>query len=90
LAEVRSAKKYGKLICNPPYGERLSQLAEAEKLYREMGRVFSQLDTWSFYVLTAHREFERLFGRVATKKRKLYNGNLRVDCYQYFGSHGSR
>ena len=85
LAEVRSAKKYGKIICNPPYGERLNQIQETEKLYREMGQIFGSLDTWSFYVLTAHRKFEKLFGRPASKRRKLYNGNLRVDYYQYFG-----
>ncbi|TYO93863.1 THUMP domain-containing class I SAM-dependent RNA methyltransferase [Desulfallas thermosapovorans] len=85
VAEVRSSKKYGKIICNPPYGERLGELREVEKLYREMGRVFARLDTWSFYILAAHPRFEKLFGRPATKKRKLYNGNIKVDYYQYFG-----
>jgi len=85
LAEVRSSKKYGKIICNPPYGERLGELRDVERLYREMGQVCSSLDTWSFYILAAHPQFEKLFGRPATKKRKLYNGNIKVDYYQYFG-----
>jgi len=85
VAEVRSSKKYGKIICNPPYGERLGELREVERLYREMGQVFGLLDTWSFYILAANPQFEKLFGRPSTKKRKLYNGNIKVDYYQYFG-----
>ena len=85
VSELSSKKKFGKIICNPPYGERLSDKKEVEELYREMGRVFRKLDTWSYYVLTSNRKFEALFGRRATKKRKLYNGNIRVDLYQYYG-----
>lgn len=83
--EFRSRKKYGKIICNPPYGERLGELQEAEKIYKEMGKAFKEFDTWSFYVLTSYGDFEKLFGKKATKKRKLYNGNIKVDYYQYFG-----
>lgn len=85
LQDLSSKRKYGKIICNPPYGERIGERKEVEALYKEMGRVFGTLDTWSFYVLTSHPDFERLFGRPATKKRKLYNGNMKVDYYQYFG-----
>lgn len=85
LSQLSSKKKYGKIICNPPYGERLGEKKEIERIYREMGRVFAPLDTWSYYVLTSHAEFERLFGKPATKKRKLYNGDIKVDYYQYFG-----
>lgn len=85
MSELRSKRKYGYLICNPPYGERLSERREVERLYREMGETFARLDTWSFYVLTSHEEFERFFGRQASKKRKLYNGNIKVDYYQFFG-----
>jgi len=85
LSALSSKKKYGKTISNPPYGERLSEKHEVEKLYQEMGKVFGNLDTWSHYILTSHPEFEKLFGRKATKKRKLYNGNIKVDYYQYFG-----
>ncbi|MCR6544333.1 THUMP domain-containing class I SAM-dependent RNA methyltransferase [Dehalobacterium formicoaceticum] len=85
LAELSSAKKYGKIICNPPYGERLGSMEEITALYREMGQVFTKLDTWSFYILTAYEGFEKLFGKRASKKRKLYNGDIKVDYYQYFG-----
>jgi len=85
VADVRSRYKYGFIICNPPYGERLGETREVEKLYRQMGQVFSSLDTWSYYVLTSHPEFEKLFGRKADKKRKLYNGRIMCNYYQFFG-----
>ncbi|PKM78936.1 MAG: RNA methyltransferase [Firmicutes bacterium HGW-Firmicutes-13] len=85
VSELSSKKKYGQIICNPPYGERLSDLPEVERLYKEMGKVFSKLDTWSFYILTSHPRFENIFGRPASKKRKLYNGRIKVDYYQFFG-----
>jgi len=90
LSELSSKKKYGKIICNPPYGERLGELQKVEELYREIGSIFKKLDTWSFYILTSHPQFEKLFGSKATKKRKLYNGNIKVDYYQYFGPKPSR
>ncbi len=85
LSELSSKKDYGKIICNPPYGERLSELKEVEKLYKEMGKIFKKLDTWSFYILTAHESFEILFGKKASKRRKLYHGNIKVHYYQYYG-----
>ncbi|MDW7739050.1 MAG: class I SAM-dependent RNA methyltransferase [Bacillota bacterium] len=85
LAELSSKKKYGKLICNPPYGERLGDIKEIEKLYREMGKSFKTLDTWSWYIITAYEDFERAFGKKASKRRKLYHGNIKVQYYQYFG-----
>lgn len=85
VEELRSSKKYGCIICNPPYGQRLGERWEVEGLYRNMGKVFKEFDTWSIYVLTAHEGFERLFGRKASKKRKLYNGRIKVDYYQFFG-----
>lgn len=85
VSELRSKQKYGCIICNPPYGERLGDRAQVERLYREMGGVFQSLDTWSYYVLTSHPDFERLFGRKADKKRKLYNGRIQCNYYQYFG-----
>ena len=85
LSELSSQRKYGKIICNPPYGERIGERREVARLYKEMSQVFQRLDTWSFYILTAHPEFEKLFGRRATKRRKLYNGNIQVQFYQYFG-----
>jgi len=83
--KISSRKKYGKIICNPPYGERQGDLQEVEGLYKEMGKIFSELDTWSFYILSPHSKFEQLFGKKATKKRKLYNGNIKVHYYQFFG-----
>lgn len=83
LAQVSSAVKYGCLITNPPYGERLE--AATAQLYREMGRVFAPWDTWSIYVLTNQRDFEKHFGREAAKKRKLYNGRIECNYYQYIG-----
>lgn len=87
VAELSSNKKYGCVICNPPYGERLSNKREVIQLYREMGQVFKTLGdgTWSFFVLTSMQDFEKQFGTRANKKRKLFNGRLRVDLYQYFG-----
>jgi putative N6-adenine-specific DNA methylase len=85
VKEFHNKHKYGCLICNPPYGERLGRMDEIEKLYREMQQVFSSLDTWSFYILTSHPGFERLFGRRADRKRKLYNGRIECQYYQFYG-----
>ena len=87
-ADAREIKKIegrrGTVACNPPYGERLMTLSEAEALYRDMGRVFSRLSPWQIYVLTSAENFERLYGRRADKIRKLYNGMIPCRLYQYF------
>jgi putative N6-adenine-specific DNA methylase len=85
VADISSRYKYGIIICNPPYGERLGETEYVENLYREMGRVFKRLDSWSYYVITSNLEFEKLFGKRADKKRKLYNGRLLCNYFQYFG-----
>jgi putative N6-adenine-specific DNA methylase len=85
LAAFRPAGEHGCMVVNPPYGERLGSAAEAETLYRDLGRVYTRIPTWSLFALTAHPQFERAFGARATKNRKLYNGNLRCWLYQYFG-----
>ncbi|MBU4533170.1 MAG: class I SAM-dependent RNA methyltransferase [Firmicutes bacterium] len=85
LANYSSAYPYGCVITNPPYGERLGESGAVENLYREMGRVFQAFGTWSFYILTAYPGFERLFGRPADRKRKLYNGRIECHYYQFFG-----
>lgn len=85
VADISSRYKYGIIICNPPYGERLGEAQYVENLYREMGRVFKKLDSWSYYVITSNMEFEKLFGKRADKKRKLYNGRLLCNYYQFFG-----
>lgn len=74
----------GTLICNPPYGERLSDLAACEALYREMGRVFQRRHGWSYSIISPDEEFETLFGRKADKRRKLYNGMIKCQLYMYF------
>lgn len=76
---------YGIIICNPPYGERIGEREEVKAIYRDMGRIFGHLDTYSIYVLTSNEDFEMLYGKKADKKRKLYNGRIKVDYYQYFG-----
>lgn len=85
MAEIRSRKKYGYLVTNPPYGERLGDPVQIEGLYKEMGRVFQSMDTWSYYILSAHPAFETLFGRKADKRRKLYNGMIPCQLFQYYG-----
>jgi len=85
FADLSSKKKYGYIICNPPYGERLEDKATVERLYRQMGQIFKKLDTWSFYVLTSSEDFEKLLGRQASKNRKLYNGMIKCYYYQFFG-----
>ncbi len=85
VRELRSKYSYGYLISNPPYGERLSEIDEVEKLYRDMGKVFKDLNTWSFYIISSHPRFEQLFNRSADKKRKLYNGRIQCNYYQFYG-----
>ena len=75
---------YGKLVTNPPYGERIMEKKEAEDLYRGFGKAFRSLpDGWTLSLLSSHTEFERTFGRNADRKRKLYNGMLKCDLFLY-------
>ena len=76
---------YGVCVCNPPYAERIGVLEEVENLYRDMGKIFNSNKTFSAYILTSYEDFEKLYGRKADKKRKLFNGNIKVDYYQFFG-----
>ncbi len=85
LEELSLDEKYGICICNPPYAQRMGELEDVERLYRNMGSIFGADKTWSVYILTSHEGFERLYGRKADKKRKLFNGNVKTDYYQYFG-----
>ena len=84
-ASVRSPYSYGFIVTNPPYGERLGTDGEIRELYRGMGEHFKNFATWSFYVITSFGDFEKVFGRRADKKRKLYNGMLQCNLYQLFG-----
>lgn len=74
----------GSIVCNPPYGERLMTPYQARKLYSDMGKTFSALPTWQIYILTSADGFEHAYGRKADKIRKLYNGMLKCNLYQYF------
>jgi putative N6-adenine-specific DNA methylase len=85
VQDLTIKEDYGVIIGNPPYGERLGEKQAVEKMYHEMGQVLSGLDTWSIYILTSNPDFEKLFGKPATKKRKLFNGFIRTDLYQYWG-----
>ncbi len=86
LRNARSRFGYGTMVCNPPYGERLGEQREAELLYKRLGRTFADaFPTWSCHVITPCDRFEKLFGRQADRKRKLFNGRIRCDLYQFFG-----
>lgn len=84
VQKFSSKKSCGFIISNPPYGERLGELKEVEKLYQDMGRVFSRLKGWNYFIITAHEKFEKHFGKKSDKNRKLYNGRLKCYYYQYF------
>lgn len=90
VKDFTTRKDYGVIVGNPPYGERLGEKEEVQKMYREMGQAFSSLDTWSIYMLTSDEQFETFYGRKATKKRKLFNGFIRTDYYQYWGKRPPR
>lgn len=85
VSDFRSNQDYGVVICNPPYGERLGDPEEVAAVYRELGRVLAPLNTWSIYVITSNRAFEHQFGRRAHRRRKLFNGKLECQFYQYPG-----
>ncbi|MGM0839817.1 MAG: THUMP domain-containing class I SAM-dependent RNA methyltransferase [Bacillota bacterium] len=85
VRDFTSELEYGIIVGNPPYGERLGERKDVERMYQEMGKAFEKLDTWSVYMLTSHENFEQVYGKQATKKRKLFNGFIRTDFYQYFG-----
>lgn len=90
LKDFHTEDEYGVMVANPPYGERLEDEEAVRELYEEMGQIFATIPTWSFYVLTSLETFEEAFGKKATKKRKLYNGYLRTDLYQYWGPRPKR
>lgn len=85
VADFKTDKKYGVMVTNPPYGDRLGEEKEVEELYRQMGEVFRPLETWSKYIITSNLDFEKFYGERATRKRKLYNGAIRTDYFQFWG-----
>jgi len=78
-------KKYGFIITNPPYGERLEEKENLPKLYRQIGERYAALDAWSLYMITAYEDAERYIGRKADKNRKIYNGMMKTYFYQFMG-----
>lgn len=86
MRDISSAKKYGFIITNPPYGERLEEKEAMPKLYREMGKAFQKLDEWSYYIITGFEDAPKYFGRKPDKNRKIYNGMMKTYFYSYQGA----
>ncbi len=85
VKDLSHPKKYGFIITNPPYGERLEEKSALPQIYRDFGEAFRKLDSWSAYMITSYEEAERYFGRKAEKNRKIYNGMIRTYFYQFPG-----
>lgn len=85
VAKMSHPKKYGFIITNPPYGERLEDKADLPKLYTVIGEVYKNLDAWSMYMITSYEDAERYVGRKADKNRKIYNGMIKTYFYQFMG-----
>lgn len=85
VSDLSHPKKYGFLITNPPYGERIEDKKNLPELYETIGERFAELDSWSAYIITAYEDTERYFGRKADKNRKIYNGMMKTYFYQFLG-----
>ena len=85
MQELRHPKKYGFIITNPPYGERLEEKEAMPKLYEEIGKTFDALDSWSYFIITGYEDAQKYIGKKATKNRKIYNGMMKTYFYQYMG-----
>ena len=85
VADLHHPKKYGFIITNPPYGERLEEKADLPELYTQIGKAYEGLDSWSMYMITSYEDTERYIGRKADKNRKIYNGMIRTYFYQFLG-----
>ena len=85
VAALRHPKKYGFIITNPPYGERLEEKADLPELYSQIGNAYQNLDAWSMFLITSYEDTERYIGRKADKNRKIYNGMLKTYFYQFMG-----
>lgn len=85
VKDLNHPRKYGFIITNPPYGERLEEKSSLPRIYRDFGEAFRRLDSWSAYMITSYDDAERYFGRKAEKNRKIYNGMIRTYFYQFPG-----
>ena len=85
VADLHHPKKYGFIISNPPYGERLEEKSALPALYQEIGQAYAGLDSWSMYLITSYEDTERYIGRKADKNRKIYNGMIKTYFYQFMG-----
>ena len=85
VAELRHPKKYGFIITNPPYGERLEEKENLPALYAQLGKQYQALDSWSAYIITAYGDVEKYMGRKADRNRKIYNGMMKTYYYQFLG-----
>lgn len=85
VADLSHPKKYGFIITNPPYGERLEDKADLPELYTQIGQAYQRLDSWSMFLITSYTETEKYIGRKADKNRKIYNGMLKTYFYQFLG-----
>ena len=85
VSALNHPKKYGFVITNPPYGERIEEKANLPQLYREIGEAFQRLDCWSEYVITAYEDAEKYIGKKADKNRKIYHGMMKTYFYQFLG-----
>lgn len=84
IRDLRMGGDYGIILTNPPYGIRLEK-AEVDRAERELGKFFASLPTWSLFAITSSKDLEKKVGKGANRKRKLYNGSIRVDYYQFYG-----
>ncbi|ENZ20239.1 THUMP domain-containing class I SAM-dependent RNA methyltransferase [Enterocloster clostridioformis] len=90
VSAMSHPKKYGFIISNPPYGERIEEKENLPALYREIGERFAALDSWSMYLITSYEDAQKYIGRKADKNRKIYNGMLKTYFYQFMGPRPTR
>lgn len=90
VSKLKIEEEYCVMICNPPYGERIGEREQIEEIYKTMGDTFRNKTTWSIYVLASDERFEKLYGKKADRKRKLYNGRIKVDYFQFYGKRPHR
>lgn len=85
VSQLSHRKKYGFIITNPPYGERLEEKEDLPKIYTDMGEAFNRLDSWSYFIIISYEDIEKYMGKKANKNRKIYNGMLKTYFYQFMG-----